>query len=291
MFDRNFFDKYKNEINTQVASLTSLPFWYPFFARSLYERTQILKSETPGNLAHSSFFTNKTNYYRGISANLFLQPLFPYSQWLLTTLLAKIENMYQRHPTLTEKALSAFITGASSVAIANPYEITVIAAQQHQISPFRAFLTVLKQSGIKGFYTGAIPMAVRNGVFVSGLFVTSPELQRRFSQFLPGNEKQNYLASTILGSLIPATIFTCVAVPLDLVVAMRQADPSGKLHASAMSAMKSAYKMHGLRALKAGALMRLLASTVELTVFNMVNNMLSQTPAPTKKLVYNALKP
>ena len=123
-------------------------------------------------------------------------------------------------------------------------------------------------------------MAVRNGVFVSGLFVTSPELQQRFSQFLPGADKQNYLASTILGSIIPATIFTCIAVPLDLVVAMRQADPSGKLYTSAITAMKSAYKMHGLRALKAGALMRLAASSAELIVYNLANNMLSQPPGP-----------
>src|SRR5258708_3614150 len=113
MFNRDDLVRYKNEIATQAASLTTLPFWYPFFAKSIYERSQILQSKTPGNLSHTNFFANKMNYYRGISANLFLQPLYPYSQWLLTMLLEKIGIMYQRHPTLTEKAVAAFITGVS----------------------------------------------------------------------------------------------------------------------------------------------------------------------------------
>lgn len=271
MFDRLDSDKYKKAIAVQAASLTALPFWYPFFARSLYERSQILQSKTPGNLSHSNFFANKMNYYRGISANLMLQPLFPYSQWLLGTLLGKIEQMYQRHPTMTEKALAAFITGASSVMIANPYEATVIAAQQQQTSPVRAFLHVLKQSGVKGFYTGALPMAIRNGTFVSGLFVTSPELQQRLEQRLPGSGWTHKFLTTSLASVIPGAIFTFVALPTDLAAVMRQADPCGKVHKSAIQALQAAYKMHGLSAIRAGALMRLLASTIELSVFNLVN--------------------
>jgi hypothetical protein len=283
MHNRDYLERYKNEIATQAASLAVLPFWYPFFARSTYERSQILKSVTPGNLSHTNFFANKMNYYRGMSANLFLQPLFPYSQWLLTTLLMKIETMYQRHPTLTEKAFSAFFTGASSVLIANPYETTIIAAQKNQVSPFQAFMHVLRHSGVQGFYTGALPMAIRNGTFVSGLFVTSPELQKRLSSYIPGSGPTHQTVTTTLASVIPATLFTCVAVPLDLVAVMRQSDPSGKLHKSAISALKTAYKMHGLRALKAGALMRLLASTIELTGFNLVNNNILEKLSPRPK--------
>jgi hypothetical protein len=95
-----FIESHKKEIAVQAASLSILPAWYPFFAKSLYKRSQILESKSPGDLSHSSFFSKKHNYYRGISANLTMQPLFPYAEWLLTALLALGDGSFDQVPLL-----------------------------------------------------------------------------------------------------------------------------------------------------------------------------------------------
>lgn len=258
------FERYKDEIAAQAASLSVLPAWYPFFANSVRKRREIGESKIPGNLSHSTFFSNPRNCYRGMTLNLAMQPLFPYSEWLLNTLLARIEKMQKRHPILTEKMLAAFFTGATTVTLANPYEVTLIAAQKHSLSPYRAFIKILNEHGPRGFYTGAVPMANRNGCFMSGLFVTSGKLQQFMNQYI-----DNKIASTAVACSIQATLYTTVAIPLDIAAVMRQSDPSKKLYSSSLHALKLAYKKHGFSAFKTGALMRLLASTIELTGFNL----------------------
>lgn len=257
----------KDTLATQAASLSVLGLWYPFFAKSVYERHQILESKSPGNLSHSKFFQNPRNYYRGISANLTMQPLFPYSEWLLVTLLKRIEQMQKRHPTLTEKALAAFFTGSTTVALANPYEATLIASQKLSLSPFRAFMKILNKSGPKGFYTGALPMSIRNGFFMSGLFVMSPELKKRMEKTI-----KNPVAATAAASTVQASLYTTIAVPLDLAAVMRQSDPSKILYKTGFDALKAAFMKHSFSAFKTGALMRLLASSIELTGFNLAFN-------------------
>jgi hypothetical protein len=279
-----FIETNKNEIAVQAASLTILPAWYPFFAKSLYQRSQILESKVPGDLSHSTFFLKKHNYYRGISANLTMQPLFPLAEWLLTTLLKKTQQINQRDPVLAEKFAAGFITGSTTALVANPYEATVIASQKHSEPPYKSFMRILRTSGVKGFYTGILPMSIRNGTFLSGLFVTSPELKKLIETRIPGSGTAHYVASTALGSAIPATIFTGIAIPLDLAAVMRQSDPNKEKFHSTIQALKQAHAKHGIAAFKAGALLRLFACVIEMTGFNLLNDgyshLLSDAPRP-----------
>lgn len=263
---------WKNEISVQAASLTILPVWYPFFAKSLYQRAHVLESKFPGDLSHSTFFSQKRNYYRGITANLSLQPLFPLAEWMLTTLLEKIQQINQRDPNLAEKIAAGFITGSSTALIANPYEATIIASQKYREPPYKSFMRILKNIGTSGFYTGIIPMAIRNGTFVSGLFVTSPELKKIIDPKIPGSGIAHHMTATALGAAIPATIFTCVAVPFDLAAIMRQSDPNKEKFHSTLQAMQKVYSKHGIAALKAGMLMRLCASIIEMTGFSLLTD-------------------
>jgi hypothetical protein len=278
-------ESWRKEFSASAASLSILPFWYPFFERSLYQRAQILQSKSPGDLSHSTFFSQKRNYYRGITANIFtMQPLFPAAEWMLNTLLRKIQMINKRDPNLAEKFVSGFITGSATALLANPYEATNIAAQKYREPPTRAFLRILNESGPKGFYTGVTPMAIRNGAFVSSLLVTSPELKKMLDKSMPGSGASHHLATTALGAAIPATLFTCMVVPFDLAAVMRQSDPSEEVFRSAFQAMKKAYSKHGIAALKAGTLLRLLACNIEMIGFNLLNNSynnsLSDVPRP-----------
>ncbi len=266
-------ESWGKEISASAASLSILPFWYPFFERSLYQRAQILQSKSPGDLSHSNFFFRKRNYYRGITANIFtMQPLIPAAEWMLNTLLTKIQTINKRDPNLAEKFSAGFITGSATAIFANPYEATNIAAQKYCESPIKAFMRVLNESGPKGFYTGVLPMAIRNGAFVSSLLVTSPELKIMLDKSIPGSGPSHHLATTVLGAAIPATLFTCMVVPFDLAAVMRQSDPSEEAFHSSFQAMKKAYNKHGIAALKAGTLLRLLACNIEMIGFNLLNN-------------------
>jgi hypothetical protein len=266
------FESYRNQIATQAASLSILPLWYPFFAKSVYQRSQILKSKFPGDLSHSNFFQNKRNYYRGFTANLSMQPLYPLTDWMLGTLLDKIKQANQRDPNIGERLGAGFITGAATVAIANPYEVIVIASQKHRETPYSSFKKVLKYSGVKGLYNGAIPMGGRNGLFLGGIFVATPALQEKMDQHIPGVGKTHDIATMVLASTIPASMYICVAIPLDFMAIMRQSDPSGKIHTSAFQAIKAAYHKHGKAAFRAGLGNRLLACTIEMAGFNILKN-------------------
>ncbi len=265
-------ESYYSQIATQAASLSILPGWYPFFAKSIYQRSQIIESKSPGNLSHSTFFNNKGNYYRGLTANLSMQPLFPMTDWILNTLLKKIQQANQRDPNIAERISAGFITGTTTVILANPYEVTVIASQKYQESSYKAFKRVLNCSGVKGLYTGAIPMAIRNGTFISSLLVTTPALQKKINHLIPGSGKAHDIATMVLASTIPASAYICVVVPLDFMAIMRQSDPSGKVYTSALQTLKAAYHKHGRGAFKAGLGNRLIACTIEMAGFNLLKN-------------------
>lgn len=255
-----------------AASLSILPIWYPFFEKSLYQRAVILKSKTPNDLSHTSFFRQKRNYYRGITANILtMQPLIPAAEWTLKTLLKKIEDINNRAPNVAEKFVAGFITGNATALIANPYETLNIAVQQNRETPVKAFLRILRESGAKGFYTGAMPMAIRNGAFISSLLVTSPELKKQLDQWLPQSVPGRDLLSTTFGAVIPASIFTCMVIPFDIAAIMQQSDPTKKKFNSAVNALKMAYSAHGSSAIKTGTLMRFLACNIEMIGFNLLN--------------------
>lgn len=263
-------ESYHSQIATQAASLSILPCWYPFFAKSVYQRSQIIESKSPGNLSHSTFFNNRRNYYRGLAANLSMQPLFPMTDWILGTLLKKIQQANQRDPNIAERIGAGFITGATTVILANPYEVTVIASQKYRESSFKAFKRILRSSGVKGVYTGSLPMGIRNGTFISCLLVTTPALQKKINHWIPGSGKAHDIASMVLASVIPASAYTCVAVLLDFGAIMRQSDPSGKVYTSAFQAIQAAYHKHGRSAFKAGLGNRLFACTIEMAGFNLL---------------------
>lgn len=274
---------WKKVITAASASLSILPFWYPFFERSLYQRAQILQSKFPGDLSHTTFFAKKTNYYRGMTMNILaVQPLYPAAEWLLGVLLEKIQTINQRDPNLAEKFVAGFITGNTTALIANPYEAINIAAQKNRETPARSFMKILNESGPKGFYRGFIPMAFRNGGFCSGLLVTTPEIKRRVDNFIPGTGVPHNFATTALGAMIPATIFTCMVVPFDLAAVMRQSDTSEKVFTSAFDAMKKAYSKHGIAAIKAGTALRLLSTYIEMIGFNMLKDYYEHTFSPNR---------
>lgn|GEM_PF-6299911 len=258
----------RDEIALQAASLTALPLWWPLYARSLYKRTAL---DNKG-MSYQTFFGRGSNNFRGMTANLALQPLYPLAGFVLTTLLQKIEKIQQRDPVLAEKIVASFITGCSTALVANPYETTVIESQRRGESPPKAFMRILGQSGVKGLFTGMVPMAIRNGTFLCGLFVTTPELKKWFEKHMPGSGVVHQMAASLLGATVPATIFTCVAIPFDLAAILRQSDPDKQRFHSTLHVLQQVYRKHGLSAIKTGLLLRAAATCIEMAGVNLLKD-------------------
>ena len=261
--------EYYNEMATQGASVSVLPFWYPPFAKSIYERSRILESQSLGDLSRSDFFKNKRNYYRGFTANALLQPLFPMADCVLSCLLRKIQQVTQRDPNIKERMGAGFMTGASTALLSNPYEVTVIASQKYGEAPRKAFRRVLQQSGIRGFYTGALPMAIKNGIFFNSIFILTPALQKTIDLQIQGSGRVYDIVTMLLAATVPAAMVTCGSIPIEVMAIMRQSDPSGKIHTSAFQAIKMAYHKHGKAIFKVGLGARVSACTIELAGFNL----------------------
>lgn len=269
----SFVHTYPRQIATQGASLSGLLLWHPFFAKSVYLRSQIMESKSPGDLSHSDFFKNKRNYYRGLPAALWMEPLFPATDWILGSLLKKIQQVAQRDPNIAERMGAGFVTGVTTIAVANPYEVTLITAQNKKEPVRKALMRIWKSSGPKGFYTGSVPMAVRNGSFGSSLLVAVPTLQKEIAPYIPGSGKAHEVVTMVLASTIPASIYTCtLAVPVDFMAIMRQSDPSGKVYTSAFQTLKAAYNKHGLPAFKAGLGNRLTACIIQMAGLHLFRN-------------------
>lgn len=265
-------ESYHSQLTTQAAAISTLPLWYPFFARSLYQRAQILASKSPGDLSHTPFFLKRGNYFRGLTANLSMQPLFPITDWLLGKALKQIEEVNQRKASHVEQLLAGFAAGSASVILANPYEVTVIASQKYVESPRLARGRVWQLSGFRGFYRGGVPMAVRNGAMMSCLLVAPPILEKPIGASLANAGILGGCAATLFASILPAALYTAAAVPLDFMAIMRQSDPAGKAYASAFEALGAAYRKHGLAAFKAGLGCRLIACIAEISSFHLFND-------------------
>ncbi|MBJ7449455.1 MAG: hypothetical protein JHC93_03740 [Parachlamydiales bacterium] len=260
-------DPYRNAAITQLASLTVLPIWFPFLAKSNRQRAEIFLSKIPNDLSHTNYFKNRWNYYKGITANLPIQVLFPIMDFVLNTSLSIIKNTQKRDPNNLEKMGASYLTGMTSIFIANPVVVTELATQKYRIEPMKAVKRVYREVGIKGFYKGSSLMAFRNGAFFTSLFFGQPYMFKEIKANYPNMNTSQTLLANIVAAVVPSFIYTTAIAPLDLTVILKQSTPEGNQHSSTIQTLKEIYYKHGLKSLKTGLPMRITACCLELGWF------------------------
>lgn len=226
-------ESHKNQLIAQASSLSILPAWYPFFAKSMHARSSFLQVR------------KVFHYYGGIKPKIPLQILFPITDWILGTSLNEIRKEWRREPYLSERLLAGFMTGAFTALISNPYE------------------KALTHSKIKDLYQGTFQTAIRNGNFVMNLVVVTPAIDETLQAQFPSSNKIYKIAITILAALAPALLHTCVTTPFEFRVILNNS------HLSPDLVIKKVYQVYGLAALKTGFGYRLVASTIEIGGFNL----------------------
>jgi len=216
----------KSVLLVQAASLSALPFWYPFYAIALKQKYRLTTSNP---------FAHKREYFRGLRLTLCLQPLYP----LLFKLNETINECLglDKHATLSQ-SISSLSSGVVSVLVANPYEVILIDMQKNKVNARMAASRIYYKRGILGFYRGYLFMMLRNSVFCWGLLGIYPQIK----EYIDNTRFQ--VISPLIAGIVPAIMRTSI-MPLDLGAVLKQADQTIKPK-SYFQGLKMAYRKHGI---------------------------------------------
>ena len=243
-----------------------MPIWYWAFAISLKQKTELLNADKIGSLKHTNFYKN-LGMTRGLIISLCLQPVYPfvfgvksYGDKLLQDL-GVGNNIYTNVTT-------SFIGGCLTAPIANPIESFIIRLQNNNYNYRQTLLELHRNHGLTKLWRGTHIMIPRNGVFGACLFGLQPYFNHTLFQ-------SNNILSSFCSSIIPAIIACSASMVFDLGAVKLQSDPTKKyLHFR--DVVKKIYIKHGLLGFCAGIKMRILATCIEMTCFNMFIDMFNK---------------
>ena len=257
----------KNLFCVQLASVSALPFWTPAFFRSLRQKVDMPISSKVDSLSHTNYFKYPKNYFRGLKATAMIQWLYPTIFFLNRQILKNLPN----NKNVYVKYCSIFTASCSTAFIANPLEVVVINMQQNRIKSLMSYIDISVTHGFRGFFTGLTPMLLRNGVFGTSLFVAQPHMKFYTDKYFnldSGSTFINSLGKNFIAS-IPLALCGCLlTMPLDLAATLRQSDPSRIKFKSGYHALKQVYQRHGYASIFGGFRLRCVATTIELSLFN-----------------------
>ena len=234
----DFIKRNRELLSVQLASISALPAWYPFFANHLRVKSEILL-ESKQKLSIGLL-------YRGIVTTSLLQPLFPlaFAVKNLATVQAQKHGLYNKQ---TDFGIT-MLTGMSTVAVANPIDVIILKRQQGKSN-----MDIIKTTPIRDYYKGSVPFAMRNGIFFCGL----TSIYSHMTSIIPFDFGAAVLTSVLCNFLI---------VPLDLSSVMRQ---SSNYHGyNARQCIYNVYQQKGIRGLFAGYMSRSMATATEIFLFN-----------------------
>jgi len=261
----SFVERYQDGIASSLASGTNVFFWHPFYACSVFQRSQALNPST-----QLKFLADKRNIYRGLSASILLLPWYPLMDSASTSLYKTIEKNIQRPLSERERFVASFAAGAFSAVAATPHAVAVIASQKsnNQRGALRSLLHVYKEAGVKGIYRGLVPTMVSSGLYYSCLLTSTPFIKKEVVTRIPGEGKTHEIACMLLAAALPATFFVTCTIPLDWIAVAKQNDPSGKVCKSARQALSMAYSKNGKGFWRIGLISNIFASIVDMAGYN-----------------------
>lgn len=287
-----------------AVSASILPFWLPFHEKNMHQLSSLI-------LYEKQFFEfAPKDYIKSLKYTAPILLIYPLVNWKLRTAMQNAETHLHRELYLFEKFAIAFGVGASTALFTTPYQtLTIEALKQRKIthktcdvvhldpllvksktlrittlldyvSLSTAWSNIIKNHGIQYFWKGTTSMMVRNGIFSGSLFIGVPACENGLSHHL--NISKTSMASSLLGSILPAIIATCAMVPLDLnLMVMKGSIPGpGNIYYTFYGLInnhnyktigqvcRGTYTLHGIRGLWMIYGSRFLANTVEFTGFH-----------------------
>ena len=228
----------------QLSSLSALPFWFTPFYLSYIKRSFVLDNLSGKSVAKLT----STTFMKSFGLTAIYQPLFPYVG--LASCMIK-QQLFGDSKKASHAAISVGIVSASTALIVNPFEVKMVSIRSG-----------LSCSKLSDYYRGSLFLGLRNILIGVNLFTVYPELKTVIDKKYP-----NLMGSGVLASILPATVTTFLVMPIDVVssVLQKEIDRPKK---EVLKELHSAIKKNGIRCLFVGSGWRVLATTIEVCLFN-----------------------
>lgn len=247
-------NKYKNFVHIQLASLTVLSGWYPFYYVKLTKETFAIHQ----NVNTYSYIKAgiRPGFFRSMIIPLSFQPIFPAVYGVSNIL----EKKYQ-----LSSINSKFLGGALTAPIANALMTYQISAQNPVHSG--KLIPAIKTVGINLFH-GTLPMTFRNGFFSIGIFELYPFFENELKIY-----KLNVISSAMLAGIIPTLIASTLTMPFENIATQRQSI-GAKIapYRTTYEVIQNIIKQNGYRGMFVGGMMRFISAYVEIVSFNQILN-------------------
>lgn len=220
----------------QLSSLSALPFWFPAFYNSYVQRGFILDKHPPVKLTAPI-------YFKSFGLTAIYQPLFPFVGVASKNL---HQHLFGSSDNLLHRTLSLGIVSGSTALIVNPFEVWMLS--------IRSGLPI--DSPVK-YFRGTFPLALRNFIVGTNLFIAYPELKKAM------NINDNSYVLGAASCIIPATITTLMLMPLDVTCAVLQKNVNVN-----KKEVWNQLKNSGFKTFFTGTKWRIVATTIETYLFN-----------------------
>jgi hypothetical protein len=248
----------KHLANVQIASLTALPFWFPFWKLSTVEVISLYDDPRPKR----SQLLNK-DLYSGIKLTSFL-PLYPVA--------AAIKLMIQKETRCSDVIGAAF--GGMAISPFCAYHKTKILCPQ--VMWTYSFLNIslsTKANHIEKYLKwpqlrGVSLYCVRNSIIVPCIFYGNQETKKMI--FPKKYQMENPIQTQLISTVVPAFIATCISHPIDMLTTLLNSDPYKLKYFDTAKVYKEFIYRHGWKGFTIGLLPRFLSLTIECAIFGQV---------------------
>lgn len=276
---RRILMNYQDMIGVQLSSFAALPFWYPLYPKKLEHQVLAISLKTLKELP-SEPIKKIFRSWTGIRAEMVFQPFFPIifesKQFILSQMTQKGQS------TMRQEILASAIAGGMSGPIANIMNVIIIRMKQypHETST-KAIKSIWKQLGPATFIRGSLLMSLRNCGFGGVFFGLNPQITKSLNEKIDLPQPYKGIAVSI-ASAIPSAITACIfTMPFDNGSVRRQVSGIGiNNFQSTLQMIKQVYLQHGWKGFFVGTHLRIRASIIEFTAFNIFFTLYNQSFMP-----------
>jgi len=177
-----------------------------------------LQEKRPFTL-HPSFL------YRGVIINASsIAPITAVQFAVNGTLSSILSENGKRALTEQERLLAAAIAGAASAFVSTPAELLMIQQQKTGKSLLLTAGEVKKNFGLRIFYKGLLPTAIRESLFTCGYLGLGPVIKEQLMKKMPEVFGDQPVGAALLGSIIAGLMAAALTQPADTIKTRMQAD-------------------------------------------------------------------
>ncbi len=231
-------DIIKHLLLVQASSLSSLPFWYPFWKTATVGLEQYATRQTRPRI-HWHLQTPRF-IYSGLKLTAIMQPIYPIT--------ATMSYGFKKQLKCSELQ-AQIVSGILTAPICSFWKTKILCPT-----------TKLSLSSLRGQELWAARNAILVPCILNGQYHTF--------QLLGENFRLNHpMVANLMYMLIPGSIATIMSHPMDLLTSLLNSDPLHQKYKNSKHACQMIWQQRGISGITIGLLPRFLALTIECNLF------------------------